>query len=255
MSRGQRVAQLLRQATAAETLSLRCRCGESLTLAANLAGRRGRCPRCDRWLRPPCEKRGGGEGESTHPMKAAKVALMDPTFAPAGSAYYSAQLHTFVPGMFHLLAWGALISSLDRPGRAFLATLGFPADVEAWVLGVWLLGLLLGANCCALPVARAYARFSGRPYAGDRKGYAEAGCFDVVRWIPLAIYATLFSAMLWLGPRAPQALQALQTPWRFLLVGAVLSSISSCYVARRVLRARFGRPAQTRHPLPKRRER
>lgn len=223
----------------AERLTLHCRCGEVVTLAANLAGARGRCPACDRWLRAPRSRR-GSQGESTHPMKEVKVAMMEPNFAPSGSGFYSAQLHTFVIGLFYVGAWGLLLSGLGKPTASFLGAIGFAPDTPPWVVRLWVLGAVIGGACSAVPVAATYRRFRGRSYADDRKGYAEAGCFDITRWTPLLVYLATLLVLLAIGP-AP-AWQAVRDPWRILLFAVGLSWLASWLLTRRVLRSRFGTP-------------
>ncbi|MGQ0701883.1 MAG: hypothetical protein ACT4PM_01970 [Gemmatimonadales bacterium] len=219
-----------------ESLSVFCRCGREVKLAANLAGTRGRCPGCDRPVRAPPPRR-GGLGGSSNLTKAMKVVFLDPNFAPGGSGYYTTQLHSFVPGLAHLFVWGIILTRFRQPGEALRGALGFgPAD-PSWLPGFWVLAAAVGAAACTGPVAAAYRRYAGRSYGEDRKGYAEAGCFDIVRWVPLAVYAALILTLLGSGPRLPAELRE---PWQLLLLAVGLALLVSWLVALRVLRARFG---------------
>lgn len=246
MSLGEKVSQSLSTGFAGDSteVTVGCVCGEETRLSRGLAGRVGACPGCGARLRIPGRSAGKGAAKPSHLMMEFKVALLEPNLAPNGSEYYAAQLQTHVMSLVSLMVWLYLGTQLDPPGPALLRVIGAAGTWPTWALAAWALLAFVATSACAVPVALLFARYSGHTYTEDRTGFARAGGFDIIRWVPILVLAVLAAAVPRLGTSG--AASRLHDPWILLAVACVASQLVAAMTAWRVFRARFGPAGQSR---------
>ena len=138
-----------------------------------------------------------------------------------------ARRRRLLPGTYHWLAWLAIAGAFVLKRPTSFEVIGRGEDWPwTWMIG-WAISILLVAVPANAYINVIYIAFTGKEYVEDRVAFAEAGCFDLAAWSPVAGFVIAYAAY-WLTwtKVSPDPISGFRTPTAF--VGAYAVALVLC---------------------------
>lgn len=226
-------------------IEFHCSCGEMLRVPESLSDQEGACPRCGEQVRVPIS---GLEGWS----RLIVVGLKEPILAwSLMTDHPDIQGRTVLPGQVNFTAWmivwiglGAMIRQHSPELGALGWNRGSSLSASLHLLAAFVILNFITVHFCWAMASAAYFRFTGRRADVDRSGFADAGGYDLARWIPLITLLVLFVVYraTW-SPTAVPASSGLRQPWVLVLLIASSAPPLTWLTAQLVFGMSIGRSA------------
>lgn len=221
------------------------RCGKTMQMPVEVAGRSGRCPQCGGSIQVPGRPSQGFGGSAVQEDNWVDIAKDQAAGigGPVNSELRAANRQVYVPPIVFYGIWASLAGLANQWKAYVFSVLGAQGAWDGWKMLAYALLVWVVSATTISGASVTYTRFTGRVYTEDRTGFAKAGGFDVGRIMQVVVVVGLFGIFMAFERLALLAPYGnWRRPWVFAVLLLLLSFPLSSIAARIVFRARFGQP-------------